>query len=139
MSAREHEPHDLLTVQEAAQLLRLSDDSIRRQIKEGALPAIKVRTTPTGRAQYRIPSQAVSRILGTSALETLPAIDDLFAPLRDAFASLPEADQQELIARAVTWARERRTDEPQARLPALSKAELRQHFAHNRLLHSETP
>lgn len=133
MSGRKHEPRRLLTVQEAAKLLHVSDDTVRRQIKEGALEAIRVRTTPTGRAQYRIPTAAIDRVLGNTALQ-LQGEADPFEPLRQAFAHLSEEEREDLIDRAVRWARERRPAEQVKRAPALSEEALRERFADNLLL-----
>lgn len=120
----------LLTVQEAAQMLRLSDDTVRRQIREGSLQAFQVRTTPTGRAQYRIPSEAVLKLLGQDA----PA--DPLEPLREAFAELSEADQEALLREAVEWARARTPesiDPTEKRLPALTPTEIQARFGNSRL------
>lgn len=125
MTGRKHEPLRLLTVQQAAKLLHVSDDTVRRQIKEGALEAIRVRTTPTGRAQYRIPVQAVRQVLGNTAL-ALHEEADVFEPLREAFAHLTESEREDLIDRAVQWARERRPEEDRPRAPALTSEELEQ-------------
>lgn len=117
----------LLTIQETAQMLRLSDDTVRRQIKEGSLRAFQVRTTPTGRVQYRIPSEAVLELLGQAA----PA--DPLEPLREAFAELSEADQELLLAEAVQWARARTPETTEKRFPALTPAEIGQRFGGGRL------
>lgn len=117
----------LLTVQEAAQMLRLSDDTVRRQIKEGSLQAFQVRTTPTGRAQYRIPSEAVLKLLGQATPE------DPLEPLREAFAALNEADQEALLDEAVQWARARTPETTEKRLPALTSAEIQARFGGSRL------
>lgn len=125
-----HQPHDLLTVQEVARKLRLSDDTVRRQIREGTLEAIRVRTTPTGREQYRVPARAVEDILGTATSVPMP---DLFAPLREAFSVLSEEEREEILAQAVRWARERLPEPAGERLPALTEEELTQRFRHSRL------
>jgi excisionase family DNA binding protein len=134
-----HEPTSLLTVQEAAKLLRLSDDTVRRQIKEGTLSAIRVRTTPTGRAQYRIPAPVVDRILGTSALGVQFEEGDPFKALRQAFSGLNETERDALIEQAVQWARAQPSSQESpssAARPdsALSDEHLRERFAQNPLL-----
>ncbi len=127
----EREQTALLTVQQAAKLLHVSDDTVRRQIKEGDLEAVRVRTTPTGRAQYRIPSAAIRRILGSSVLQRQE--DDPFEPLRAAFAHLTDEEREDLIDQAVRWARARRPIDMDERVLALSDDELRERFANNRL------
>ncbi|AFZ66654.1 excisionase family DNA-binding protein [Deinococcus peraridilitoris] len=133
MAGRKHEPLRLLTVQEAAKLLHVSDDTVRRQIKEGALEAIRVRTTPTGRAQYRIPTAAIDRILGNTALQLHEDVDP-FEPLRQAFAHLSDEEREELIDSAVQWAKARRVVPEVQRSPALSEQALRERFAKSPLL-----
>lgn len=133
MTSRVHEPRQLLTVKEAAKLLHVSDDTVRRQIKEGALEAVRVRTTPAGRAHYRIPTAVIDRILGSAALQ-LQEDADPFEPLRAAFESLSDEDREDLIDQAVQWARARRPVEEEGRAPALSKEALRERFAGNRFL-----
>jgi excisionase family DNA binding protein len=46
-----------VSIQEAARLLGVSDDTIRRMIKSGQLPAFKVRS------QWRIRKEEVERIM----------------------------------------------------------------------------
>ena len=118
-------PKALLTVSEVARLLHVSDDTVRRQIKEGALKAIRVRTTPTGRAQYRIPVQAVQQVLGNTA-RALHEEADVFEPLREAFAHLTDEEREGLTDRAVRWARERRPLDDRPRASALTREELEQ-------------
>ncbi|WP_027483173.1 helix-turn-helix domain-containing protein [Deinococcus pimensis] len=132
MSTPKHEPLRLLTVQQAARLLHVSDDTVRRQIREGALEAVRVRTTPTGRAQYRIPTAAIDRILGSAALQIHEPADP-FEPLRAAFEHLSEEQRSELIDQAVSWARAQAPHDEQVRLPALSEDDLRARFADGRL------
>lgn len=133
MTSRKQEPKGLLTVQEAARMLRLSDDTIRRQIREGTLHAIHVRTTPTGRMQYRIPVQVVDDILGNTALQPTQEPPDPLDSLRQIFAELNEADRDDLIAVAIRWARERTSAPTGARSPALTQEELQATFAGSRL------
>ncbi len=49
---------EVYTILEAAQLLKVSDDTIRRMIKEGTLDAVKVR------GQWRIKKASVDKLLG---------------------------------------------------------------------------
>jgi excisionase family DNA binding protein len=134
-----HEPTSLLTVQETAKLLRLSDDTVRRQIKEGTLSAIRVRTTPTGRAQYRIPTPVVDRILATSALDAQIQEADPFEALRQAFSGLNELERDALIEQAVQWARARPSGQGAPSVAvrpdsAMSDEQLSERFAHSALL-----
>ncbi|GHG02839.1 hypothetical protein GCM10017783_13930 [Deinococcus piscis] len=111
-------PRALLTVMEAARRLHVSDDTLRRQIRTGDLPAVQVGTTPTGRPRYRIPVQAVEERLGHSA--ELPALERL----RLAFAQLSESQQEALIAEAVAWARSETPTPDHPRQAALSREEI---------------
>ncbi len=43
-----------LTVRDAANLLSVSPDTVRRYIREGRLPARNISPQPTGRPQYRV-------------------------------------------------------------------------------------
>lgn len=128
MTTRKLEPPALLTVQQAARLLHVSDDTVRRQIKEGALEAIRVRTTPTGRAQYRIPVKAVQQVLGNTAL-ALDEEPDPFEPLRQAFEPLSDDEREEVIAQAVQWARAHMPVDDRPRSPALTKEEIAQRLS----------
>jgi len=105
MTAR-HEPRGLLTVPEAARLLHVSDDTVRRQIREGDLGAVQIGTTPTGRPRYRIPTAVVEERLGRSTLPAPSAAERLQA----AFAVLTEDQQEALLAQAVSWARAQTPD-----------------------------
>lgn len=113
------EPRALLTVMEAARRLHVSDDTLRRQIRAGDLPAVQVGTTPTGRPRYRVPAQAVAERLGEGCPET-PAMERL----RAAFALLSEAQQEALIAEAVAWARADAPQPERQRQPALSREDI---------------
>lgn len=53
-----------LTVAEAAEILRLSDLTIRRFIKAGRIPAFKLGAGP--RAGYRIPAEAIRKLANGS-------------------------------------------------------------------------
>jgi excisionase family DNA binding protein len=46
------------TIREACRLLKVSDDTVRRMIKEGTLDAVKVRN------QWRIKKASVDKLLG---------------------------------------------------------------------------
>lgn len=50
-------PDEVLTIKEAASLLRVSDDTIRRMIDEGKLPAFKVR------GNWRIKREEIEKIM----------------------------------------------------------------------------
>ncbi|SMB81269.1 helix-turn-helix domain-containing protein [Deinococcus hopiensis] len=97
----QHEPRGLLTVPEAARLLHVSDDTVRRQIREGDLGAVRIGTTPTGRPRYRIPAAVVEARLGRSTLQAPSAAERLQA----AFAVLTEDQQEALLTQAINWAR----------------------------------
>ena len=125
MTQTRFEPRDLLTVMEAAKQLHVSDDTVRRQIREGDLEAVQIGTTPTGRPRYRIPAQVVAQRLNTPAQATsAPALDRL----RAAFAELSAEEQDSLIAEALAWSRARTHHHTlhASRLPAMSPAELAQ-------------
>ena len=100
------EPRGLLTVPEAARLLHVSDDTVRRQIREGDLGAVHIGTTPTGRPRYRIPVAAVEERLGRTTLQTPSAAERLQA----AFAVLTAAQQEALLTQAIAWARAQMPD-----------------------------
>lgn len=113
-------------------MLRLSDDTIRRQIKEGTLQAIRIGTTPTGRAQYRIPSQAIQQILTPETSES--AVKDPFEPLREVFEQLSEEERETLLTEAVSWARERIPASSAPRTPPLTQKELQERFGQSPFL-----
>lgn len=126
MTHTRHEPMALLTVQEAAKMLHVSDDTVRRQIKEGDLEAVRIGTTPQGRPRYRIPSAAVEEKLGQSTLKAPSALERL----QEAFRTLTEEQQETLIAQAVQWARSQSpAEQTRDRKPEPSKAELEKRFA----------
>ena len=135
MTLTRHEPHALLTIAEAAQLLRLSDDTVRRQIKEGDLPAIRLGTTPKGRARYRIALDVVTRLLGGQASVPAPSASER---LQAVFAELSDEQQEALIAEAVQWARR---DQPAPLgmnpAPEPGREAIERRFAHSRLLHPD--
>ena len=54
------ETKEVYTIAEAAKLLRVSDDTIRRMISSGELEAHQVRR------QWRIPKKALEKYLGRS-------------------------------------------------------------------------
>lgn len=112
-------PEALLTVSEVARLLHVSDDTVRRQIKEGDLEAIQIGTTPKGRPRYRIPQAVVEDKLGRRTTVKTPSLDRL----REAFSVLTDEEQTDLIERAIRWAREQAPDEPDEapRLPEPTK------------------
>lgn len=101
-----HAPRALLTIPETAQLLHVSDDTVRRQIREGDLPAVQIGTTPTGRARYRVAAQIIDQRLGRSTVDDPSPLQRL----QDAFTQLTEAQRDALLAQAVTWAREQAPD-----------------------------
>lgn len=121
-----HDAKSLLTVSEAARLLHVSDDTVRRQIKEGDLEAIQIGTTPTGRPRYRIPKAAVEDRLGRRVPVATPALDRL----REVFSVLSDKEREELIERAIEWARSQRPDETddRPRLPEPTKEEIARKF-----------
>ncbi len=53
MSVREHPRPELLTVDETAELLRLGESTVRRKIRTGQIPA--VRLASHGRGTVRVP------------------------------------------------------------------------------------
>ncbi|WP_102126042.1 helix-turn-helix domain-containing protein [Deinococcus planocerae] len=119
-------PQALLTVTEVARLLHVSDDTVRRQIREGDLEAIQIGTTPTGRPRYRVPKAAVDARLGRRVPVATPSLDRL----REVFSVLSDEEREELIERAIEWARSQRTDEPddRPRLPEPTREEIVRKF-----------
>ncbi|KQR15459.1 helix-turn-helix domain-containing protein [Deinococcus sp. Leaf326] len=97
----QHEPRGLLTVPQVARLLHVSDDTVRRQIREGDLGAVQIGTTPTGRPRYRIPAAMVEARLRRSTLQAPSTGEQLQA----AFATLTEDQQEALLTQAIAWAR----------------------------------
>lgn len=116
----------LLTVSEAAKLLHISDDTVRRQIKEGDLEAIQIGTTPKGRPRYRIPKAAVEHKLRPRVPVETPALDQL----REVFSVLSDQEREELIEQAIRWAREKAPAVPgdTPRLPEPSREEIERRF-----------
>lgn len=102
----QHEPRGLLTVLEVARLLHVSDDTVRRQIREGDLEAVQIGTTPTGRPRYRVPTAVVEARLGRRTVQIPSAGERLQA----AFALLTEDQQEALLAQAIAWARAQTPD-----------------------------
>ncbi len=96
----------LYTVQEVARLLHVSDDTVRRQIREGDLEAVRIGTTPKGRPRYRIAAEVVEQKLGQSS-----AAPSALERFRELFAGLEDEAREELLEKAIHWARER-TPEP---------------------------
>ena len=128
MTSLRHEPHALLTITEAAQQLHLSDDTVRRQIREGDLPAIRLGTTPKGRARYRI-SQAV--VDGLLKQTSFPSAAER---LQQAFAVLNDDQREALISEAIRWAREGESIPVNDGLAAEpTREEIRTRFAGSRL------
>lgn len=124
MTAR-HEPRGLLTVPEVARLLHVSDDTVRRQIREGDLEAVQIGTTPTGRPRYRVPVAVVEARLGRSTLQPPSAAERLQA----AFATLTEEQQETLLAQATAWARAQAPEEPEGeRRPEPTREEIARRF-----------
>ncbi|QFP75070.1 helix-turn-helix domain-containing protein [Deinococcus sp. AJ005] len=140
MTSARHEPRALLTIAEVARLLHLSDDTVRRQIKEGDLPAIRLGTTPQGRGRYRIAQDVVARLLDTPANDVQSASPAPLASerLQAVFAELSDAQQETLIAQAIEWSRHE-SPAPAAvkRSPEPDRGEIARRFTHSRLLHSE--
>jgi excisionase family DNA binding protein len=60
---------ELLTVSEVARILRVDDTTVRRWVKQGALPAV-VLPHVNERQAYRIKRETLDALLGTN---TLPA------------------------------------------------------------------
>lgn len=135
MTSARHEPRALLTIPEVAQLLHLSDDTVRRQIKEGDLPAIRLGTTPTGRARYRIAQEVVTRLLAGPATPPTPSA---YERLQAVFSELSDDQQEDLITQAVEWARR---DQPVSlaanRSPEPSREEIERRFAASNALKAE--
>ena len=113
----------LYTVQEVARLLHVSDDTVRRQIREGDLEAVRIGTTPKGRPRYRIAAEVVEQKLGQSS--TAPSA---LERLRELFAGLDDADREELLQKAIHWARERTLEPESSQGEVMSKEDLAGHL-----------
>lgn len=130
MTSARHEPHALLTIPEAAQRLHLSDDTVRRQIREGDLPAIRLGTTPKGRARYRISQAVIDGLLNQAA----PPIPSAAERLQEVFSVLSDEQREALISEAIRWAREGQEVPVSEDLPTEpSREEIRTRFAGSRL------
>lgn len=116
----------LLTVSEAAKLLHISDDTVRRQIREGDLEAIQIGTTPKGRPRLRVPSAAVQQKLRQRVPRATPSLDRL----REAFSVLTDEQKEALIEEAIRWARSQEPEVIDAtpRLPEPTKEEIERRF-----------
>ena len=135
MTTARHQPHALLTISEVAELLHLSDDTVRRQIKEGDLPAVRLGTTPKGRARYRIAQDVVMRLLNGQAVLPPPSASER---LQAVFADLSDEQQEALIAQAVQWARQDQPAPPAAKnSPEPSREEVERRFAASRVVLAE--
>ena len=133
MTSFRHEPHALLTIPEAAQLLHVSDDTIRRQIREGDLPAIHLGTTPKGRPRYRIAQEVVTRLLQSSAVPMSPS-PTAAERLLEVFAVLSDEQREHLLTDALAWAREQQPAPETDQLPPEpSREQLAQRMAKSRL------
>lgn len=110
----------LYTVQEVARLLHVSDDTVRRQIREGDLEAILIGTTPKGRPRYRIAADIVEQKLSQSTAAAPSALDRF----RDLFAGLGDNEREELLEKAIQWARERTPEPHRPQGKELSREEL---------------
>jgi excisionase family DNA binding protein len=127
MTHSQSKPLALLTIPEVARLLHLSGDTVRRQIREGDLPAIRIGTTPAGRPRYRVPSQAIQRLLGEDVAP------DPLEPLRAVFAELSDEQRTALLLQAVAWAKEQRPEvSMEGRTPQPDAEEVRAKFAAKR-------
>ena len=128
MTALSREPRGLLTVQEVARILHVSDDTVRRQIKEGDLPAVRIGTTPQGRARLRISSETLDRRLqelhGGAAAAPTPTPAPL-EQLRALFAHRSDEERETLFAEALEWAREGMSVNMVGRRPQPSPEQLR--------------
>ncbi|WP_293912189.1 helix-turn-helix domain-containing protein [Deinococcus sp.] len=140
MTSTRHEPRALLTIQQAAQLLHVSDDTVRRQIKEGDLPAIHLGTTPKGRPRYRIAREVITRRLdpdqhSANQLSRNPsAAPSASEQLQEVFASLTEGQREVLLTEAIAWARQQQpTLETKGLPPEPSREDLQRRFAQSRL------
>ena len=120
MTAHSREPRGLLTVQEVARILHVSDDTVRRQIKEGDLPAVRIGTTPQGRARLRVSSETLDRRLrelhGGAAAAQTPRPDPL-EQFRALFAGMSDEERETLFKEALEWAREGQSVSMEGRRP----------------------
>ena len=130
MTSARHEPHALLTIPEAAQRLHLSDDTVRRQIREGDLPAIRLGTTPKGRARYRISQEVVDGLLNQAVVPVPSAAERL----QEVFSVLSDEQREALLREAIRWAREgQEVPVSEGFLAEPSLEEIRTRFAESRL------
>ncbi len=128
MTSSRHEPHALLTIPEAAHQLNLSADTVRRQIREGDLPAIRLGTTPKGRARYRISQAVIDELLKQLAIPSAAE------RLEQVFAMLSDEQREALIVEAIRWSREGQVAPQREGLtPEPTREELEARFAGSRL------
>ncbi|WP_293912878.1 helix-turn-helix domain-containing protein [Deinococcus sp.] len=126
-------PLALLTIPEVAKLLHVSGDTVRRQIREGDLPAVRIGVTPAGRPRYRVPSQAVQSRLGEYSPHGEPVAADPLEALRAAFAELSPTEREHLLTEAIAWAKAQRPEVSlEGRAPEPSADDLRARFAKRR-------
>ena len=65
---------DFLTVREVAQILRVSDSTIRNYIKQGLIKAIKLGNNR--RATVRVPKSEVEKFYGASSTEEIQSEEE---------------------------------------------------------------
>ena len=128
MTAPTREPLGLLTVQEVARILHVSDDTVRRQIREGDLPAVRIGTTPQGRARLRVSSETLDRRLkelhGGAAAAQTPRLESL-EQFRALFAHMSDEERETLFVEALEWARGGQSVSMVGRRPQPSPEQLR--------------
>ena len=132
MTAHSREPRGLLTVQEVARILHVSDDTVRRQIKEGDLPAVRIGTTPQGRARLRVSSETLDHRLrelhGGAAAAQTPRPDPL-EQFRALFAGMSDEERETLFKEALEWAQEGQSVSLEGRRPQPDAETLRARVA----------
>ncbi len=64
MTTVEKQQHDLLTISEVADILRVDDTTVRRWVKEGALEAV-ILPHANERQSYRIRRETLNKVLNS--------------------------------------------------------------------------
>ncbi len=118
------EPQAVYTLAEVAAALRVSSETIRRKIVAGELTAVEI--GGTRRKQYRIFAADLARWLGPERVGQLFGLGRALDELQAAFAQVPEAERETLIAGAVRWAKDARPTPTGPFLPTPSREDILQ-------------
>jgi excisionase family DNA binding protein len=103
LSVKQIKEQPVFTVAEIAEGLRVSDETIRRKIQIGELPAIQFKTG--NRTTFRILAVDLIRWLGVKTAQQVFGIGSGLDLLEQAFAKLKVSDREALIELAVSSAK----------------------------------